>query len=334
MPSIRKKVFNFLKQAPTVSTAELYKEFPEENPKTLSSYKSQFIKIYNQSIELHFEMKGNDNNDDYTSIKHFHSILTTFDELPLFLYCKIYQETKDLGGRGVLDYSITNICEDLFNSILSGEFNLDEIHDFVLIADQVLKDIFREMEDLNPLIYEWNPLESVNEYLDHSAKLMMGIRIDLHPLILDDNGQFIIYKKNKNEKKIVNECIQFAITRILSSYITIPLYLNAPHLRKRPKQLIFRDLRKLDHLNNRSQYVHDKIINPRIYKGKYFKNLLELYNEHCEKYSLDLITSSNFEELNQAKYCDWDRADAEETLKMQDILEDADSWYREKNSRS
>ena len=78
-------------------------------------------------------------------------------------------------------------------------------------------------------------------------------------------------------------------------------------MRKRPKKLIFRDLRKLDYLNYKGQYVHDKFINPRIYQGKFFKNSFELYNGQCEKYGLDPIVSSNFEELTQAKYCDYDR---------------------------
>ncbi|MHA1755220.1 MAG: hypothetical protein ACTSVV_00520, partial [Promethearchaeota archaeon] len=278
MTSIRKKVFSFLKKAPTISIAELYEAFPEVNKKTLSVYRSQFIKIYNQAIELHFSINGNEQESKFKSIKHFYSILNTFDELPLFLYVKMYQETKELENKGITEYSIVDMCEDFFNSMFTGNFNLDEIHDFVLIADQVLRDIFREMEERNPLLYEHDPSESVKHYLDHSAKLMMGIRCDLDPLIFDEYGRFIMHKKNKTEKKIVQECIQFALVRILNSYIIIPLYLNAPHLRKRPKKLIFRDLRKLDYLNYKGQYVHDKFINPRIYQGKFFKNSFELYN--------------------------------------------------------
>lgn len=316
LESIRQKVFQFLAKNPHIELKNLCKnkEFRGCNYSTLNVYYKQFRDKYNDFLKYDlFKTKSNQKNRKIIEYSTIYSIFEMYPIIPAFFFYKVYHLSK---GSKEIDYSVVDIYEDLFERILSGNFN-DEISDFSLNIYTELKNIYNDMN-----------LEQVNIHIIiyEAVKLIEEIHMTILGIILDDKGNLISFRKKEEKAECMKQVQNFIKAKILS-HIFIELYIKAKHLRTRNTKYIYRDYLKLGLKLRLGETIRVETTGKKMetfgqvkevvcfkdhFLGKYFeKGFLEKYNKAVSDIYKDnnpilidyAFNEDEFDEKRRPSYC-------------------------------
>ncbi len=313
--SIRQKVFQFLAKNPHSELKNLYEneEFKGENYSTLKVYLHQFREKYKDFLKYDlFRTKSNQKNRKIIEYSTIYSIFEMYPIIPAFLFYKVYHLTK---GSKEIDYSVVDIYDDLFERILSGNFN-DEISDFSLNIYSELKNIYNDMN-----------LEQVNIHviIYEAVKLIEEIHMIIHKIVFDNSGNLISFRKKEEKIECMNQVKNFIKAKILSHLFT-ELYIKAEHLRTRNTKYIYRDYLKLGLKLRKGETIRVETTEKKMesfgqvkvfvcfkdhFLGRYFeKGFLKTYNKAVSEYKdnnpilIDYaFNEDEFDERRRPSYC-------------------------------
>jgi len=285
MSSIKEDVFNYLENNPKAGNRELYKNFPDYNRGSIRVYRNEYLQTFNQNITFNItQYKKDAEKDADLSFKEIEGILYAFELFPAFIFVKLYNETFIFEKKGINEYSVVDLCENLFLQIISGKYDINALLDFYWDVDNDLEKIYIDVKEKAKMPKNIDVKRLYIKKKWDSLKLVSDLNSEI--------GQFrnIITSettKNTDKKKIVKEITDYIFARILNSYVFFDLYSISNHLRNRDFKYIWRDLNKLNLKYFQGSEINNKRVINNIYNNRYFFNPSQLFCDLAKIYDED-----------------------------------------------
>ena len=269
MESIRQKVFFFLDNNKDIKNKDLYEKFQDENEGSLRNYKKQYLekkaktdklklllesesdlvistklelmkrtgkKLFNEDItdltrsEKPYYKIANKNKKPSRERFHIFPLLKSFKLLPLYIFKKVYELSKEIKQ---VDFSISQIYDSLIDVMNAGIYDIDEISTFSYKCEKGLKGF------LDHVSWKINTIQKVNKWLG----------IELKPIVTNyKTGEFkLISEGGFIEEKALEEEYLKLKGKMLISFL--PEFYGIYYYFKK-REFIVNDFGKACFLNN------------------------------------------------------------------------------------